>query len=95
MGQNKHMKDNRIEKVKQHYFVNLNDKRLKILKHKIVVDKSLLTLKTKIFGQDFPSGDNITASFSEDNNQTFVVAWNGMYKDEKIEIWEYKIVSGN
>ena len=36
---------------------------------------------------------NITVSTVEDNDQTIVVTWNGMWKDEKIECWEYKIVT--
>ena len=89
---NKHMKDNRIEKIKQHYTIILNGKNYKVLKHKIDTEKALLTIKTKVFGQGFPHGDNISASFSEDH-QTFVISWKGMWKDEKAEHWEYKIIT--
>ena len=87
------MKDNRIKKIKQHYTITLNDTPFKVLKHNINIDKSLLTIKTKVFGQDFPRGDNVSASFSEDNNQTFVISWKCTYKDEKIEYWEYRIIT--
>ena len=87
------MKDNRIEKIKQHYTIILNDKPLKVLNHKIDIEKSSVTIKTKVFGQDFPHGDNISASFSEDCNHPLVIAWTGMYKDEKIECWKYKIIT--
>ena len=87
------MKDNRIEKIKQHYTIILNGQNYKVLKHKIDTDKSLLTIKTKMFGQDLPHGDNITVSTVEDNDQTIIVTWKGMSKDEKIECWEYKIVT--
>ena len=53
------MKDNRIEKIKQHYTITLNDKHFKVLKHKIDIDKSLLTIKNKVFGQYFTHGDKI------------------------------------
>ena len=66
------MKDNRIEKIKQHYTIILNGQNYKVLKHKIDTDKSLLTIKTKIFGQDLPCGDNITVSTVEDNDQTII-----------------------
>jgi predicted GH43/DUF377 family glycosyl hydrolase len=88
-----YMKDNRIEKIKQHYTITFNGKNYKVLKHKIDVEKSLLTIKTKIFGQDFPHGDNISVSTAKDNDQIFVVAWKGMWKDEKVENWEYKIIT--
>ncbi len=87
------MKDKRIEKVKQHYFIYLNNEQFKILKHKIDVEKTLLTIRTKVFGQDFPHGDNILVSTSKDNNHSFVVAWKGMWKDEKVECWEYRIIT--
>ena len=91
--QNKYMKDKRIEKVKQHYFISLNDERFKILKHKIDPEKALLTIRTKVFGQNFPRGDNILVSTSDDNEPSFVVAWKGTWKDEKVECWEYKIIT--
>ena len=87
------MKDNRIERIKQHYTIILNNKSYKVLKHKIDSEKSLLTIKTKIFGQDFPHGDNISVSTAEDSNSTLIVAWKGMWKDEKVEHWEYKIIT--
>ncbi len=86
------MKDNRIEKIKQHYNITLNDKNFKVLKHKIDIEKSLFTIKTKVFGQDFPHGDNISF-FSSDHNQHFVVTWKGTFKDEKVECWEYRIIT--
>ena len=86
------MKDNRMEKLKQHYTIILNGQNYKVLKHKIDTDKSLLTIKTKIFGQDFPHGENISVSTAEDNDQTVIVAWRGMWKDEKVEHWEYSIL---
>ena len=87
------MKDNRREKIKQHYTIILNGQNYKVLKCKIDTDKSLLTIKTKIFGQDLPHGDNITVSTVEDNDQTIIVTWKGMWKDENIEHWKYKIVT--
>ena len=85
------MKDKRIEKLKQHYFISLNDQRFKILKHNIDAEKELLIIKTKVFGQDFPHDNNILVSIEEDNKQSFFVAWKSMFKDEKIECWEYTI----
>ena len=89
------MKDNRIEKIKQHYTVILNGKAYKVLKHKIDREKSLLTIKTKIFGQGFPQGNHISACFPEDPDQAFILLWEGKnsWKDEKVEHWEYKIVT--
>ena len=77
------MKDNRIEKIKQHYTIILNNKRYKVLKHKIDSEKSLLTIKTKVFGQNFPHGENISFVTAEDSDSTLIVAWKGMWKDEK------------
>ncbi len=90
--QNKLMKDKRTEKINQHYFISLNNQRFKILKCKIDTEKELLTIKTKIFGQKFPESNNILVSFEEDCNQSFLVSWKGMFKDEKIECWEYTII---
>ena len=87
------MKDNRIEKIKQHYTIILNGQNYKVLKHKIDTDKSLLTIKTKIFGQGLPHGDNISVATAEDSDSTFIVAWKGGWKDEKVERWEYKIIT--
>jgi hypothetical protein len=87
------MKDNRIEKIKQHYTIILNNKSYKVLKHKIDSEKSLLTIKTKVFGQNFPRGENILFATAEDSDSTLIVAWKGMCKDEKVEHWEYKIIS--
>lgn len=87
------MKDKRIEKVKQHYFISLNGEQFKILKHKVDTEKALLTIRTKVFGQNFPCGDNIFVSTSSDNVPPFVVTWKGMWKDEKVECWEYKILT--
>ena len=86
------MKDNRIEKIKQHYIITFNGKNYKVLKHKIDSEKSLLTIKTKVFGQNFPHGENISFATAEDSNSTLIVAWKGMWKDEKVEIWEYQII---
>ncbi len=86
------MKDKRTEKLKQHYFISLNNQRFKILKHKIDSEKELLTIKTKIFGQKFPEGYNILVSIDDDCKQSFLAAWKGMSKDEKIECWEYTII---
>ena len=61
------MKDNRIEKIKQHYTIILNNKSYKVLKHKIDSEKSLLTIKTKVFGQNFPHGENISFATAEDS----------------------------
>ena len=93
--QNKNMKDNRIEKIKQHYTIILNGKNYKILKHKIDSEKSLLIIRTKIFGQSFPQGNHISVSFPEDPDKTFVISWEGKnsWKDEKVEHWEYRIVT--
>ena len=91
--ENKRMEDKRTKKVKQHYFIYLNNERFKILKHTIDDNKSLFTIRTKIFGQNLPHGDNVLVSMSEDGDQTFIVAWKSMYKDEKIEYWEYKIIT--
>ena len=87
------MKDNRIEKIRQHYTIILNNKSYKVLKHKIDSEKSLLTIKTKVFGQNFPHGENISFATAEDSDSTFIVTWKGGWKDEKIECWEYKIVT--
>ena len=87
------MKDNRIEKIKQHYAIILNNTSYKVLKHKINSEKSLLTIKTKVFGQNFPHGKNISFATAEDSDSTFIVAWKGMWKDEKVEHWEYKIIT--
>ena len=87
------MKDNRLKKIKQHDTIILNGRNYKVLKHKIDREKSLLTIRTKVFGQDFPHGDNISVSIEKDSTQTVTVAFRSMWKDEKIERWEYNIVT--
>ena len=87
------MKDSRIEKIKQHYTITLNGKNYKVLKHKIDTEKSLLTIRTKVFGQNFPMGKNILASLPE--GQALVISWEGKntWKDETVERWAYTIIS--
>ena len=91
--QNKLMKDNRLEKIKQHYTISLNGRNYKVLKYKMDREKSVLTIRTKIFGQDFPHGDNISVSTEEDGAQPVIVVFRSMWKDEKVERWEYNIVT--
>ena len=86
------MKDKRIEKIKQHDTIILNGRSYKVLKHTIDREKSLLMIRTKIFGQDFPYGDSILVSTVKDN-ETVIVAFKGMWKNEKVEHWEYKIIT--
>ena len=92
------MKDNRIEKIKQHYTIILNNKRYKVLKHKIDSEKSLLTIKTKIFGQNFPDGENISFATAEDSDSTLIVVLPilcGIFFVESlsvmIQVWYFKL----
>ena len=39
------------------------------------------------------SGENISFATAEDSNSTLIVEWKGMWKDEKVEHWEYKIIT--
>lgn len=87
------MRDKRIDKIKKHYFIYINNEKFKILNHRIDVERSLFVVKTKIAGQKFPHSNHISISITSDTVQIFTVAFRGMYKDEKIETWEYTILS--
>ncbi len=46
------MKDKRIEKIKKHYEILINGKKVKIINH--MIDEKEIRLITKIKGQSFP-----------------------------------------
>ena len=46
------MKDKRIEKIKKHYEILINGKKIKIMNH--MIDEKEIRLITKIKGQSFP-----------------------------------------
>ena len=85
------MKDKRLEKIKKHYNIQIDNQLFKILNHKVDQDHSIFTIKTKIMGQPFPQGNNYQALIPDDTVHTLTIRFKAMYKDEKIETWEYTI----
>ena len=87
------MKDKRIVKIKQHYSIQIDNQQFKILNHKIDFEQKSFIIKTKVMGQHFPHGDNCKVLFSNEVTQSLTIRFKAMYKDEKIETWEYAISS--
>ncbi|MBR5524221.1 MAG: hypothetical protein IKU51_03010 [Clostridia bacterium] len=86
------MKDKRLNKVKQHFDILINDQKFKVISCKIDEAGSILSIKTKIFGQDFPHNGCFTIAFpSQDTMQDLSVVFRSMSKDSSIEHWEYTI----
>ena len=89
------MKDKSMDKIKKHYFLCINDKKYKVLSHELDIDKSLFVIKTKISGQDFPYGDNMSLAVSDEKGdiKNITVDFRGSFKNEKIESWEYTVLN--
>ena len=86
------MKDKRISKVKQHFEMFFGDRKFKVISYKIDEADSILSIKTKIFGQDFPHNGRFTIAIpSQDTMQDLSVEFQSMSKDSSIEHWEYTI----
>lgn len=86
------MKDKRLNKVKQHFDILINDQKFKVISCKIDEAGSILSIKTKIFGQDFPHNGCFTIAIpSQDTMQDLSVVFRSMSKDSSIEHWEYTI----
>ena len=87
------MKDKRIEKIKQHYSIQIDNQQFKILNHKIDFEQKSFIIKTKVMGQHFPHGNNCKVLIPDDTIHSLTIGFKTMYKDEKIETWEYAIIS--
>lgn len=86
------MKDKRISKVKQHFEMFFNDRKFKVISCEIDKADSTLSIKTKIFGQDFPHNGRFTIDIpSQNTKQDLFVVFRSMSKDSSIEHWEYTI----
>ena len=86
------MKDKRLEKIKKHYNIQIDNQQFKILSCKVDQDHSIFTIKTKIMGQHFPHGNNCQVLIPDDTIHSLTIGFKTMYKDEKIETWEYTIL---
>lgn len=88
------MKDKRIDKVKQHFDMFFNDQKFKVISCKIDEADGTLSIKTKIFGQDFPHNDRFMIAIPSQNiNLDLSVVFQSMRKDITMEHWEYAIKS--
>lgn len=86
------MKDNRITKVKQHFDIFFNSEKFKIISCKIDETGRILTIKTKVFGQNFPHNGHFTIAIPSQNMTLDVaVTFQTMCKNSAIEIWKYEI----
>ena len=88
------MKDKRIDKVKQHFDIFFNNQKFKVISCKIDEANSVISIKTKIFGQPFPHNGCFTIAIPSKNTmQDLSVVFHSMSKDSSIEHWEYTIKS--
>lgn len=88
------MKDNRINKIKQHFDIFFNDQKFKVISCTIKKNIGRLSIKTKIFGQHFPNNGRFIISIPSQNFiQDLSITFLSKYKDTSIENWEYTINS--
>lgn len=87
------MKDKRLDKIKKHYCIKINDQHFKILNHKIDLDQGVFIIRTKIMGQCLPTDNNIQTLIESETAQLLTISFKCMYKNEKIETWEYFVLS--
>ena len=86
------MRDKRIKKVKQHFDMFFNSQKFKVISCKIDEGNGSLSIKTKIFGQNFPHNGRFTVTIPSQNTmQDLSVVFRSMSKDSSIEHWEYTI----
>lgn len=86
------MKDKKIEKIKQHYDIYINDVKFKVIACNINKDKRTLSIKTKIRGQSFPENGQLTIKIpSLDYSQSVCATFEYMMDSTKIEHWVYHI----
>ena len=86
------MKDKRLEKIKKHYNIQIDNQQFKILSHKVDQEHGVFIIKTKIMGQHFPHGNDCQVFISDDTAHPLAIKFKAMYKDEKIETWEYTVL---
>ena len=86
------MKDKRLDKVKQHFDILINDQKFKVISCKIDEADSILSIITKIFGQTFPHNGRFTITIpSQNTTHDLSVLFRSVCKDSSIEHWEYTI----
>ncbi len=86
------MKDKRIDKVKQHFDIFFNNQKFKVISCKIDGTGSILSIKTKIFGQAFPHNGRFTITIPSQNTiQDFSITFRSMGKNSSVEHWEYTV----
>jgi len=86
------MNDKRMDKIKQHYDVFINDCIFKVISCK-VDDNRFLSIKTKVFGQKFPQGGRIIINIPSENiSKELMLSPPVMFKDPSIERWEYSVI---
>ena len=87
------MSDKRMEKIKLHYDIYINDLKYKVIACVINEEKGTLSLKTKVRGQMFPKNGLVTLCIpSKEYTKTLNLAFKGMLTQPKLEHWEYVIL---
>ena len=86
------MRDRRIDKIKQHFDIFFNNQKFKVISCKIAQAEGRISIKTKIFGQDFPHNGQFAIVIPSQNTvQDLSVVFRSMGKDSSVEHWEYMI----
>lgn len=86
------MKDKRIEKIKNHFDILMNGKKYKVLSCEIQKENHRLSIKTKVFGQDFPREERVVLIIpSENTTEVFCASMLFISSTAAIEHWEYTI----
>ena len=86
------MKDQRIEKFKQHFDLFLNDQKFKVLS--CYIGEKSLSIKTKVKGQAFPEEGRFTIVIpSKDISKECTLSFQYKISDGAIEDWEYALIN--
>lgn len=86
------MKDKRMDKLKKHDDIYINDLKFKVLSCKICDEDRKLIIKTKVFGQCFPhNGQIVLVIPSENVSRELSLSFEYMGSNPTIEEWVYRI----
>lgn len=87
------MKDKRTEKIKKHYNILVNGKSFKVMNYLISNDNKILSIRTKIRGQAFPTDSVVIIEIPTlESNIVLQCKYKALLSSPILEEWEFEIV---
>lgn len=87
------MKDKRTEKIKKHYNILVNGKSFKVMNYLISNDNKILSIRTKIRGQSFPTDSVVIIEIPTlESNIVLQCKYKSLLSSPVLEEWEFEIV---